>query len=245
MQFTKKDIVGEIVAQDYRTADVFSSFGIDFCCRGNRTLAEVAEHNNISVEDLIGKLEKVQSQNVEEKVDYHAWELDLLADYIEKKHHRYVRRRIPELRQYLAKIVQVHGGQHPELKEIAEHFEATARDMTSHMKEEEEILFPHIRRMIEAQLDNQNVDKPEFDTVQNPIQQFMEEHDEEGVRFREISALSNRYTPPADACNTYRITYEMLKEFEENLHLHIHLENNILFPKAAELEQNMTHAAAH
>src|SRR5690625_5429670 len=124
MQFTKKDIVGEIVAQDERTADVISSFGIDFCCRGNRTRAEAAEQNKISVEDLIGKLEKVQSQNVEEKVDYHAWELDLLADYIEKKHHRYVRRRIPELRQYLAKIDQVHGGQHPEMKESAEHIEA-------------------------------------------------------------------------------------------------------------------------
>src|SRR5690625_8047287 len=115
MQFTKKDIVGEIVAQDYRTADVFSSFGIDFCCRGNRTLAEIAEHNNISVEDLIGKLEKVQSQNVEEKVDYHAWELDLLADNIVKKHHRYVQRRIQVLRKYLQKIVQVHSVLHHKL----------------------------------------------------------------------------------------------------------------------------------
>jgi len=245
MQFTEKDIVGEIVARDYRAADVFSGYGIDFCCRGNRTLSEVAQTNNIAVEELLTKLNQIQTGSSEEKVDYQSWELDLLADYIEKKHHRYVRRRIPEIRKYLEKVVQVHGTQHPELIKIAEHFEATARELQSHMKEEEGILFPHVREMIEAELENETLEKPAFETVQNPIQQFMEEHDQEGVRFREISALSNAYTPPADACNTYRVTYELLKEFEQDLHLHIHLENNILFPRAAELEEKMFHAAAN
>lgn len=246
MQFTEKDIVGQIVAQDYRAADVFNSYGIDFCCRGNRSLEEVAQHNNIEVGELVGKLNSIQSNTGNDQVDYQSWELDLLADYIEKKHHRFTRRRIPEIEQYLNKIVQVHGDRHPELAEIATHFQATKREMTEHMEKEESILFPHIRSMIEAELDRKPLESAEFGSVDNPIQEMMEEHDHEGIRFREISALSNGYTPPADACNTYRVTYQLLKEFEQDLHLHIHLENNILFPKAAEMEKRMqTNATAN
>jgi regulator of cell morphogenesis and NO signaling len=165
--------------------------------------------------------------------------LDLLTDYIEKKHHRYVEAQIPVLNQYLAKLCRVHGDRHPELYKIKEHFIQSAGELTMHMKKEELVLFPFIRKMVRAKHQNTPLDLPHFGTVQNPIQTMMKEHDNEGERFRQIAALSRGYAPPADACNTYRVTFSLLQEFEKDLHLHIHLENNILFPKAQALETEL------
>lgn len=143
--------------------------------------------------------------------------------------------KIQEITPFLHKVVRVHGNLHPELIEIEQLFKESAGELTAHMKKEELILFPYIRKMVEAQRSGTQVQAP-FGTVHNPIRMMMHEHDSEGERFRKIAALSNNYTPPADACNTYKVTYSLLKEFEEDLHLHIHLENNILFPKSIELE---------
>ena len=123
--------------------------------------------------------------------------------------------------------------------EITEHFNASAGELTAHMKKEELILFPIIRKMIDVNLKGTNMSKPHFGTVENPIEMMMNEHENEGDRFREIDRLSNSYTPPADACNTYQVTFSLLKEFEDDLHQHIHLENNILFPKAIALEKEI------
>ena len=123
--------------------------------------------------------------------------------------------------------------------EINEHFNATAGELAMHMKKEELVLFPFVREMAKAIQDNVKLDAPHFGTVQNPIEMMMNEHSTEGERFRKIEELSNNYTPPQDACNTYRVTFALLKEFEQDLHLHIHLENNILFPKAIELEKQL------
>jgi len=242
MTYTKNDVVGQIVAENYKAASVFSKHGIDFCCRGNRTLEEVAIKNNLSSDDLIDELNQISSSNGSDQPDFQKWELDLLADYIEKKHHRYVRRRIPEITPYLNKVVRVHGKAHPELLEIANEFDASVIELSAHMQKEEITLFPHIRKMIEAKENREAMEMPMFGTVQNPIQAMMAEHDHEGVRFRKIRKLSNDYTPPADACQTYRVTFAMLEEFEQDLHEHIHLENNILFPKSAVLEESMNYA---
>jgi regulator of cell morphogenesis and NO signaling len=174
--------------------------------------------------------------------DYQNWPLDLLADYIEKKHHRYVEAKTLEIKPYLEKICRVHGERHPELLEINEHFNATAGELAKHMKKEELILFPYVRKMVKAEHDKAKLDTPGFGTVKNPIQMMMDEHTTEGDRFRKIEELSNNYTPPEDVCNTYRVTIALLKEFEQDLHLHIHLENNILFPRAIELEKKLTNA---
>lgn len=163
--------------------------------------------------------------------------MDLLADYIEKKHHRYVEEKSLEIKPYLDKICQVHGSRHPELYEINELFTASVGELAKHMKKEELVLFPFVRKMVKARQNGSSVDAPHFGTIQNPIQTMMAEHDNEGERFRKIESLSKDYTPPEDACNTYRVTLSLLKEFEDDLHLHIHLENNILFPKAAEMEK--------
>ncbi|HZW62210.1 MAG TPA: iron-sulfur cluster repair di-iron protein [Flavobacteriaceae bacterium] len=232
---TQKQI-GQFVAEDYRTAAIFSKYNIDFCCKGHRTLEEVCEKKEIDADILLDELNAVLNASVNTAIDYKSWPLDLLAEYIEKKHHRYVEQHIPVLRKFLDKLCKVHGERHPELYEINELFTASAGELSAHMKKEELILFPFIKKMVKATLDGKPVEAPHFGKINNPIAMMMQEHDNEGERFRQIAALTDNYTPPADACNTYRVTFAMLDEFEKDLHLHIHLENNILFPKAAKLE---------
>ena len=231
--------IGEIVAEDYRTAQVFKNHKIDFCCKGNRSIIEVAEKDQLDANLLLKEIETVLQQTSADNIDFKTWPLDLLADYIEKKHHRYVEAQTPILNQYLAKLCRVHGERHPELFEIAEHFGKCAGELAMHMKKEELILFPAVRKMIQAKQTGIPMAKPHFGTIQNPIQTMMPEHENEGNRFRLIDELSNNYTPPADACNTYRVTFSLLQEFEEDLHRHIHLENNILFPESEALEKEL------
>ncbi|MFD1616228.1 iron-sulfur cluster repair di-iron protein [Gelatiniphilus marinus] len=233
---TEKQI-GQFVAEDYRTAAVFSKYKIDFCCNGGRTISEACKKKDIDSSVLLDELNSVLSSKGGESIDYKSWPLDLLIDYIEKKHHRYVEEKIPVLRQFLDKLCRVHGGRYPELLKINELFTASAGELAAHLKKEELILFPFVKKMVNAKLEQGAVQSPQFGTVENPIATMMQEHDNEGERFREIAALTNDYNPPADACNTFRVTYAMLQEFEQDLHLHIHLENNILFPKAVKLEQ--------
>lgn len=239
MNDTIEKTVGQMVAEDYRTAQIFKNHKIDFCCKGNRTLQEVADKNGLDKEVLLQELDEVQRNSQTDQPDFNTWPLDLLIDYIEKKHHRYVEERIPILKQYLNKLCQVHGNKHPELFGIFEHFTGSAGELSMHMKKEELVLFPWIRKMVAGTADGKTLGPPQFGTVHNPIQMMMEEHDNEGERFRKIAALSGDYTPPADACNTYRVTFSLLQEFEEDLHRHIHLENNILFPKAEILEKKV------
>lgn len=231
--------VGQIVADDYRSAPVFEKFGIDFCCTGNRSIEEACKQNNVNPKELTKALETALAETTTPTTDFKSWPLDLLADYIEKRHHRYVEERIPIIKQNLDKLVQVHGAKHPELLKINELFIASAGEFAMHMKKEELMLFPFIRKMVRAKKNNEPLAEPRFGTVKNPIQTMMREHDNEGESFRQIEALSNNYTPPADGCNTYKVTFALLKEFQGDLHMHIHLENNILFPKAEELEKEM------
>lgn len=242
MNITADNIVGELVAKDYRTASVFKANEIDFCCRGNRSIAEVCKHNSIEPDKLIAQLNRVTSTGETGANNFESWPLDLMVDYIEKKHHRYVESKIPEIRQFLAKIRKVHGDRHPELIEIDELFAQSAGDLTAHMKKEEFILFPFIRKMEKAQQLDQPLIHPNFDSVENPISMMKQEHDNEGVRFRKIRELADNYVVPGDACTTYRVSFAMLEEFENDLHLHIHLENNILFPRALKMEKEVAYA---
>lgn len=229
--------VGEFVAEDFRTAAVFNKYGIDFCCRGHRTLEEVCTKNGIETHVLVDDLEQVLNTKNDQAIDYRAWPLDLLVDYIEKTHHRYVEEKSPIIKQFLDKLCKVHGDRHPELFEINELFTASAGELAQHLKKEELILFPFIKKMVKAELSHTAIESPGFGTVKNPIAMMMQEHDNEGVRFRKIAEISNNYAPPADACNTYRVAFAMLEEFEQDLHKHIHLENNILFPAGEKLER--------
>lgn len=236
----KEQEIGQFVAQDFRTAAVFSEYGIDFCCKGNRPLANVCEKNGIAVDEILDKLNIAVSKEVNPSIDYKSWPLDLLATYIEKTHHKYVLSKIPVLHQYLAKLCKVHGERHPELLEINAEFLKVSEELLQHMMKEEQILFPQIKRMVAHMDDNTPLEPAHFGTVQNPISMMEHEHDNAGEIFRTIATLTDNYTPPTDACNTYKVTFSMLDEFEKDLHLHIHLENNILFPGAIKLEQALS-----
>lgn len=237
IQHTK--IIGELVAEDYRTASVFKKHNIDFCCQGNRTIGEACEKQTLDTSSILKDLANLTLQEKQGDIDFKTWPADLLVDYIEKKHHRYVEEKSAEIKPYLDKVCKVHGNHHPELHEINALFSASTHDLAAHMKKEELILFPFVKKMEKIKRAEAEYSRPHFDTIENPIHMMNDEHLVEGERFRKIEALSNQYTPPADACNTYRVTFALLKEFEADLHLHIHLENNILFPKAIALEKHI------
>lgn len=237
----RNEQIGAIVANDFRTAAIFKKYGIDFCCKGGRTIEEASNKKDLDKEKIYEDLESLPQSNGAE-IDFTSWPLDLLADYVEKTHHRYIREKSPILQQFLDKLCKVHGGRHPELFEIKELFEKSVKDLSEHLVKEEQILFPFIRTMVEAKTTNSYFEQPNFGTVENPVNMMMHEHTAEGERFEKISALSDGYTPPADACNTYRVAFQMLEDFENDLHRHIHLENNILFPKSIKMEKEFVSA---
>ncbi|MDR2206596.1 MAG: iron-sulfur cluster repair di-iron protein [Flavobacteriaceae bacterium] len=233
----KTDFIGNIVADDFRTAAVFKQHKLDFCCKGARTIEDACKIKKIDPETVYREIESLPAKT-ENTIDFNGFPPDLLADYIEKTHHRYVEEKMPVIQSFLDKLCKVHGGEHPELFEIRDAFNESAKDLSAHLKKEELILFPFIRNMMKAKISGETVSQPAFGTVENPINMMMHEHSVEGDRFLKISELTSDYTPPTDvSCTTYRVTFAMLQEFENDLHKHIHLENNILFPKAVSLEK--------
>lgn len=239
MTITPDRTIGSIVAEDLRTATVFATHGIDFCCQGGRTLGEACAAQGLDPAALELELAAIAVRGTAPTDAPDTWGLTRLADHIERVHHRYVAERTPLLQQYLDKLCQVHGARHPELFDIARAFDACAGAMAAHMKKEELILFPFIKRLERAKADGTAPPHAPFGTVENPVRMMRHEHDEEGERFRHITRLSNGYQPPPDGCATYRAAFAGLQEFEQDLHLHIHLENNILFPKALALEATL------
>ncbi len=242
MTILDEKTIGEYVAQDFRTAAVFSNYGIDFCCKGNRSITEACEKKALDPTKIQGEIDKLLQTSQTGHIDFTSWPLDLLADYIEKTHHRFIAEKSPILVAFLDKLCRVHGHNHPELFEITELFKGCAQELGSHMQKEEQILFPFIKKMVASNLNNSELDQPGFGSVANPIAMMKAEHENEGERLEKISVLTDNYLPPADACNTYKVTYAMLHEFEQDLHTHIHLENNILFPQALQMESQMAYA---
>mgnify|MGYP003586661795 FL=1 len=233
---TQEKTIGDFVAENFRTAEVFKKYNIDFCCKGGRTVEEACDKKKVSPEEIYRELEEVANRKSED-IDFNSWPLDLLADYVEKTHHRYVEEKSAMLIPYLNKLCKVHGERHPELFEINELFIGSAQDLAAHMKKEELILFPFIKQMVEAKKNGEPLPAPRFGTVENPVAMMKHEHEAEGERFVKIAELTNNYEFPDDACGTYQVTYRMLEDFQNDLHKHIHLENNILFPKAIAMEK--------
>ena len=240
MNVLEQPTIGEFVAKDFRTAAVFSKYGIDFCCKGNRTIEEASEKKNLDFVEIEKEVAQLLETKSEGTIDFKSWPTDLLIDYIEKTHHRFVIEKSAILLPFLDKLCKVHGQAHPELFEINELFIGCASELAQHMEKEEGILFPFIKQMENALRTGQAIEQPHFGTVENPIAMMKHEHENEGDRFVKIAELTNNYTPPSDACNTYKVTFAMLQEFEQDLHKHIHLENNILFPKAIEMQNRFT-----
>lgn len=233
---TQEKTIGDFVAENFRTAEVFKKYNIDFCCKGGRTVEEACDNKKVSPQQIYQELEEIVNRKSED-IDFNSWPLDLLADYVEKTHHKYVEEKSAMLIPYLNKLCKVHGERHPELFEINELFIGSAQDLAAHMKKEELILFPFIKQMVEAKKNGEPLPAPRFGTVENPVAMMKHEHEAEGERFVKIAELTNNYEFPDDACGTYQVTYRMLEDFQNDLHKHIHLENNILFPKAIAMEK--------
>ena len=240
MNVLEQPTIGEYVAKDFRTASVFSKYGIDFCCKGNRTIEEACEKKNLDFNQIEKEVTQLLETKSDGAIDFKSWPSDLLIDYIEKTHHRFVEEKSAVLLPFLDKLCKVHGHSHPEIFEINELFIGCAGELAQHMKKEEMILFPFIKQLENALRTGQDIEQPHFGTVENPIAMMKHEHEAEGDRFVKIAELTNNYTPPADGCTTYRVTFSMLQDFEQDLHKHIHLENNILFPRAIEMQEKFS-----
>jgi regulator of cell morphogenesis and NO signaling len=231
--------IGELVSQDWRKAEVFKKYGIDYCCGGKSTIAEACEKKGIDTTRVEADLQYIDSRTSDNLNNFNRWELDFLADYILNIHHKYVAEAIPFLDELSKKVARVHGDNHEELIEIEEHTQAVINELTQHMRKEEMILFPYIKELVRAKKEKTPLAPSPFGTIANPIHMMEAEHTSAGGGMAAIEELSNHFTPPVDACMSYQVFFAKLQEFEQDLHQHIHLENNILFPKAIKLEAEL------
>lgn len=233
-----KETIGEIAVKDLRKAEVFKKYGIDFCCGGKKTLAEVCKEKNIDVTKIETELQQVSAESKASNISYNDWNIDFLADYITNTHHSYVRKYLPELLTYALKVSQVHGPEHPELIEINALVKKINDELLEHCEEEERVLFSYVKQIVQAKNTNQPLVKEK--NLAALITELEAEHDFVGRCLDKIRELSNGYAIPEDACASYKLLFKMIQEFEDDLHIHIHLENNILFPKAVEMEKSLT-----
>lgn len=237
MQIAYEKTVREIALESPSSIRVFERFGIDYCCGGNKSLGDACSELQLSLEQVKEKLDEAfQEKSVEDPDKFQQMTLEKLIQHIVRVHHHFVRTEMPRLGILAEKVAAKHGDTHPELKKIRTIFTQVSAEMTMHMMKEEEILFPYIARLEQAFSSHQDVPASPFGTVSNPIQMMMREHESAGGAMAEISTLSAAYTPPTGACPSYQGLFSGLKDFEQDLHRHVHLENNILFPRAQEME---------
>jgi regulator of cell morphogenesis and NO signaling len=230
--------VRELVLEIPEAPQIFEKLGIDYCCGGDRSLEEACAASNLSVDQVLDSLELAE-QVARAKQKDHNWQGEPLADlvvHIQGTHHKYTREEITRLSPLFDKVVAVHAKNHPELQQLRAAFRGLAQELTTHMMKEEAVLFPYIVRMEEAVIQREPVLPPPFGTVRNPVAMMMHDHDSAGEALRAMRQASAGYTPPADACVSYQALFMALADFEKDLHQHIHLENNILFPRAIEME---------
>lgn len=230
----ESDTMGAIVAENARAALVLDRFGLDFCCGGGKTLGEACQATGVSTTAVISELAALEQDRGEDSTDAAAMKLDDLTRHIEKVHHGYTEDSAILIRKNLERLEVVHGERHPELTAIKTLFAEMAGHLAVHMKKEELMLFPYIRKLVKVGKDV--VGKSVFGSVVSPVAAMMDDHEHEGERLKELARLTDHYTVPSDGCDTYKATYAAMRELETDLHMHIHLENNVLFPRAVELE---------
>ncbi|MEO6903826.1 MAG: iron-sulfur cluster repair di-iron protein [Bacteroidia bacterium] len=233
------ETLGQIATKDLRKAEVFKKYGLDFCCGGKKTVKEACAEKGLDVTKVEHELQQTDRAPASHPIPYDEWNLDFLADYIINTHHRYVRKKLPDITTYANKVMKVHGALHPELLKINELVKAVNAELTEHLEMEEKILFPFIKELARADKNTLTSKVNNGKSLQDTINKYENEHVIVGENLDTIRKLSNNYTLPEDSCASYSLLYRMLDEFEEDLHLHIHLENNILFPKAIALEKNI------
>ena len=224
--------LAQIVSTNHKAASVFEKYHLDFCCKGKRSLAQACREQQLQLENVVTELETAFDQENKTGVDFEQLSLTQLCDYIVNTHHSYVKNEMPQIYAYLQKVTSKHGERHPELQKIFGIFTAVKEEMEGHMKKEEQILFPRIQEL-EKMVETENpVTQISLTYLQGPIIVMEQEHDHAGSLLNEIRILTDNYTPPHDACTTYRLSFAALQAFELDLHQHVHLENNILFPRS-------------
>ncbi len=220
-----------------QTIPVFEKLGIDFCCGGNRPLEEACAAANVNVSEVQKALEKALAETVRPTDrELRAGSLAELMSHIVKTHHVYVRAKTPEIEKLMEKVYSKHGERRPELAHIRSIFHGLGQELMMHMMKEENILFPYIERMEEAVVQGDPILPPPFGTVANPVRMMEHEHDDAGSALKALRDASSGYIPPADACVSFQALYTALANYEKDLHQHIHLENNVLFPRAVAME---------
>ena len=231
--------LAEIVTKNFRTAEIFEKYNLDYCCGGKKTIEQACIENGADPKLIYSEIEKINSSKVDILERVNDWSLDFIVDYIINNHHKFVRHMIPLISMHTEKVASVHEQNHPETLEVAKIFSAVYKELKQHMMKEEEILFPYIKYLVKVNKGEAKFEKPYFGRIGNPINMMELEHQSAGESMYRIRKLTNNYNPPSDACDTFKVCLKELKEFEEDLHKHVHLENNVLFPKAVLLEESL------
>jgi len=235
---TPQTTVREIALEQPASIRIFEKFGIDYCCGGRKPLAEACAERSLTLDAILAEIEAAGQQAQPSAIDWATASLELLSATIVATHHTYVRREIPRLEQLARKVVARHGDDRPALKQIQQLIAVASADLLQHLDKEEKILFPYVVSLERSLTECGPRSLGCFGTVRNPIAMMMAEHDSAGEILAQIRKLSNDYTPPEGACPTFVGFYQALEEFERDLHQHVHLENNILFPRAIEMEES-------
>ncbi|MGO8816306.1 MAG: iron-sulfur cluster repair di-iron protein [Terriglobia bacterium] len=231
--------VRELAVENPGATRVFERLGIDYCCGGNQTLKQACRERSLSLDEVRDSLQAAEHSAQAGREDRN-WQTEPLGDlvsHITTTHHKYTRDEIARLGPLFAKVCSVHGANHPELLQLRDIFTGLSQELATHLMKEEMVLFPYIIRMEEAVIEKAPILPPPFGTVQNPVSMMEHEHDSAGNALRSLREISRGYTAPPDACVSYQTLYKALAELEADLHRHIHLENNILFPRAIEMEE--------
>lgn len=241
MEIDARKTVKEIVVAMPTSAEVFEQLGIDYCCGGDKRLDEACRGAGLEVQTVAQALAAAgnTAQSQGETIDWSGQSLANLMNHIVETHHTFCRQEVARLEPLLDKVIQAHGAAHPELRRIKTLFSGLSKELLMHLTKEEQTLFPYISRMEESVTQGIPFPRPAFGTVQNPVRMMVLEHDNAGAAFHEMRNLSGGYQLPPDGCNSYRALYHGLKSFESDMHQHVHLENNILFPRAVAMEDTL------
>lgn len=227
--------LAQIVNNNHRAAAVFEKYHLDFCCKGKRTLQQACNEKDLKIEEIIADLETAeQSAKENTAINFNEMTLGQLSEYIVMTHHSYVQKEMPQILSYLQKVASKHGDRHTEMWKVLALFVAVKEELEQHMKKEEDILFPRIQETEKWVNEGKEI-HISHTYLLAPVKMMEQEHDHAGELLAEINKLTDNYQPPADACTTYKLSFAALQAFELDLHQHVHLENNILFPKALQL----------
>lgn len=238
MSMTATKTVRELALENPAATRVFEKMGIDYCCGGHKPLSEACAAAKLPVDEVLSRLEQAEAETARsaDGKDWQQESISALVEHIVSTHHAFVKQESPRIQHLLAKVVSVHGKNHPELSQVQELFDGLAEELSSHMMKEEQILFPYLEQMDKTACNGGSTPSSCFGTVQNPIRMMMIEHDSAGDALRDLRQVTSDYTAPADGCISYKTLYQAIEGFEKDLHQHIHLENNILFPRSLAME---------